>query len=233
MRTPLLLLWDIDGTLIRSGGAGERALVRAVRDVEKVDFDLREVDWAGRTDRQIAEMILDRLGRPATWEAAAAIIDAYLDHLPGEMHAKGGIILPGIASILEYVDGSQRFTQGLLTGNMERSAKTKLDYYHLSRYFVFGAFADDAIHRNDLGPHALRKAAEHHGIRFAGHQTCVIGDTPHDIACGKAIGARTLAVATGKYTEASLREHKPTAVFTDLSDTDAFFAILEESVCPG
>ncbi len=225
---PILVLWDIDGTLIHSGGAGERALVRATRLAEDADLDLRQIDWAGRTDRHIAEMILEHLGRPVTLEAANAIVEAYLDSLRDEIGARQGTILPGIAAILEYIDRSHRFAQGLLTGNVARGAETKLAHFDLWRYFPFGAFADDAIHRKDLGPHALRKATAHHGTRFSPDRTFVIGDTPHDITCGKAIGAHTLAVATGKFTEDALREHQPTAVFTDLADTDAFFAVLEE-----
>ena len=227
MQAPLLLLWDIDGTLIHSGGAGERALVRATKVVLDVELDLREIDWAGRTDRRIAEMILEHLSRPVTGETTQALIETYLDLLPEELSARRGTILPGVAAILEHVKGSEHFAQGLLTGNMEQGARAKLSHYGIWRYFPFGAFADDSVRRNELGPHALRKASAHHGTTFVPEETYVIGDTPHDIACGKAVGARTITVATGKYSVESLREHHPTALFTDFGDTDAFLAVLD------
>ncbi len=225
--TPALLLWDIDGTLIQSGGAGERALVRATETTQNVSFDLHQLDWAGRTDRRIAEMILDRLGRPRTAESVADLVEAYLDSLAEEIGRRQGTILPGIASILEHIDKSDRFFQGLLTGNMKRGAEIKLGHYGLWRYFPFGAFADDAVHRNELGPHALRKAVACHGVEFPPDRTFVIGDTPHDIDCGKVIGARTIAVATGKYGVEALETHQPDALFNDFADFEALLNALE------
>jgi phosphoglycolate phosphatase-like HAD superfamily hydrolase len=116
--------------------------------------------------------------------------------------------------------------QGLLTGNMRRGAQVKLSHHGLWEFFGFGAFADDSEHRNELGPHAVRRALECHGIDFAPGRVWVIGDTPHDIACGKIIGARTLAVATGGATLDQLRAHKPTAALETLADTEAVLRLL-------
>lgn len=226
--TPVLLLWDIDGTLIRSGGVGERALVRATRETQGVDFDLRQLDWAGRTDRRIAEMILDQLGRPRTPEAVHALVEAYLDSLADEIGRSRGTVLPGVSEILEHVDASDRFFQGLLTGNMERGAEIKLGHYGLCRFFPFGAFADDASDRNELGPHAIRKAAAYHEMTFSAERTFIIGDTPHDIECGKVIGARTVAVATGTYPADALEAHRPDALFADLADVEAVLNVIEQ-----
>ena len=110
----------------------------------------------------------------------------------------------------------------LLTGNVERGARIKLGHHGLSHFFKFGAFADDSQWRNELGPVALRRARELHGVEFTPERVFVIGDTPHDIACGKVIGARTIAVATGQYSLEELNAHTPHAAFSDLSDTAAF-----------
>jgi phosphoglycolate phosphatase-like HAD superfamily hydrolase len=99
-----------------------------------------------------------------------------------------------------------------------------LRHHGLWHHFPFGAFADDSERRNDLGPHALRRAREHHGVEFAPKNVWIIGDTPHDIACGKVIGARTLAVATGDYGADELAAHAPCALLTDLTDHAAFWA---------
>jgi phosphoglycolate phosphatase-like HAD superfamily hydrolase len=116
--------------------------------------------------------------------------------------------------------------QGLLTGNMRRGAQVKLAHHGLWEHFAFGAFADDSEVRNDLGPHALRRAREHHGVEFAAANVWIIGDTPHDIACGKVIGAKTLAVATGGYTLEQLRAHTPTVVLEHLEDTAEVMRLL-------
>jgi phosphoglycolate phosphatase-like HAD superfamily hydrolase len=128
--------------------------------------------------------------------------------------------------IVTQVARAPDFAQGLLTGNLQRGAQIKLSHLGLWTPFLFGAFADDAEDRNDLGPHALRRAHAHHGYNFTPEHVFVIGDTPHDIACGKAIGARTIAVATGRFSVEQLRSHTPTAVLESFSDTKAFFGLL-------
>ncbi|MEY2561067.1 MAG: phosphoglycolate phosphatase, partial [Verrucomicrobiota bacterium] len=111
-------------------------------------------------------------------------------------------------------------TLGLLTGNLERGAKLKLEQYELWQFFAFGAFADDHHDRNELGAFAISRAFEETGMNFSGSQVDVIGDTGHDIACGKAFGARTIAVATGSWTREQLAAHKPDFLFDDLSNVD-------------
>jgi len=109
----------------------------------------------------------------------------------------------------------------------ELGAHVKLAYHGLWENFEFGAFADDSEHRNELGPHAVRRALESHGVNFAADKVWVIGDTAHDIACGKAIGAHTLAVGTGGATVDQLRDHRPTAVVDNLADTAAVLRLFE------
>lgn len=223
-----LLLWDIDGTLILSAGAGERALVAALRDVFGIAGTLEGVEIAGRTDRWIARSVFKKFNLPATPENLARYLEGYLAALPVELARKPGQVLPGIEKILETTDRHSDIANGLLTGNLQRGAELKLSHYGLWSHFAFGAFADDAEMRDELGPHAVRRACAHHDVEFATHRVWVIGDTPHDIACGKAIGANTVGVATGRYGIAELQDCGPTAVFADLSKVEAFFELLDQ-----
>jgi phosphoglycolate phosphatase len=222
-----LLLWDIDGTLINSGGAGMRALRVALHTVFGIEGSLEDIDFAGRTDRWIMRQIFAKFGLPAVDENFTRLLDGYLAALPGELADPRAHVLPGVKALLIAAAARENLTQGLLTGNIRRGAEVKLGYHGLWTHFAFGAFADDAEHRNELGPHAVRRAREHAGHEFAAERVWVIGDTPHDIACGRAIGARTLAVTTGHFTAEQLLAHQPTAVLVDLRDADAFFRLLE------
>jgi len=217
-----LLLWDIDGTLTLSGGAGMRALGAALRNEFGIDRSLDGIDYAGRTDTWIMRQIFAQIGLPASAANLARLLNRYLAELPAALQNPGSRILPGVSAALEALAGRGNCVQALLTGNVERGARIKLGHHGLSHYFAFGAFADDSEVRNDLGPVALRRAREHHGTEFAREWVYVIGDTPHDIACGKMVGVQTIAVATGRYSAAALRAEAPTAVLDDLSDTAAF-----------
>jgi phosphoglycolate phosphatase len=223
-----LILWDIDGTLIVSHGAGFRAMARALTERFDATVDMHAIDWAGRTDSWIAGEVLRVTGLPDTPENIHNFLEGYLEILPKELRTgRPGQVLPGILELLEKLRTHPGFVQGLLTGNVQRGAEIKLTHHQVWHYFEFGAYADDSHLRNDLGPHALRRAKERHAIEFAAADTFIIGDTPHDIECGKVIGARTIAVATGKYSVPELAAHQPTAVFRDFADTAAFLRVIE------
>jgi len=222
-----LLLWDIDGTLIDSGGAGERALLLSLKREFAIDDTLAWLEYFGRTDVWIARKILEKYHGAATPETISRFLTGYLKALAEEIHNPLACILPGVSAIVTSAARHDSITQGLLTGNLRQGAETKLGHLGLWSPFPFGAFADDAEHRNDLGPFALRRASSHGGNDFSPEHVFVIGDTPHDIACGKAIGAQTIAVATGRFSSEQLRTHNPTAVLENLADTDAFFALLK------
>ncbi len=221
-----LLLWDIDGTLINSGGAGMRALQHGLRKAFGIDGSLEDIDFAGRTDRWIFRKIFAKFELPATEENFTKLFDGYVSSLPAELKNPAARVLPGVRKLLDSFVDHPHAVQGLLTGNIRRGAEVKLGFHGLWDYFPFGAFADDAELRNDLGPHALRRARDHAKWEFAGERVWVIGDTPHDIACGKIIGARTLAVATGHCSAADLAAHQPTALWEDLNDHDAFLKLV-------
>jgi phosphoglycolate phosphatase-like HAD superfamily hydrolase len=222
-----LLLWDIDGTLLTSGGAGMRALRTPLRELHNIQASLDDIDYAGRTDRHILRQIFTRYDLPISEENFTRFLDHYVATLPTELANPGAYILPGVPALLTAAAARPDITQALLTGNVQRGARAKLGFHGLWDFFPFGAFADDSEHRNDLGPHALRRAREHTGVDFPPERIWVIGDTPHDIACGRIIGAQTLAVATGSHSIAALSAHAPTAVLADLSDATAFWRLID------
>lgn len=220
MAAKRLLLWDIDGTLLRTGGAGQRAIVRATAEQFGEDGNLEGVEIAGRTDIGIAQQILRKYGATINDDSVASFLDQYLRFLAEELPLREGRILPGVLELLQRSAQQPDTTIGLLTGNLERGAKLKLEHYQLWHFFAFGAFSDDHHDRNALGAFAVSRALAGTGIKFGGAQVDVIGDTGHDIACGKAIGARTVAVATGSWSREELAEHGPDFLFDDLSNVD-------------
>lgn len=222
-----LLLFDIDGTLITSGGAGERALRLGFQDRFGIDDDLSTVEIAGRTDSGIARQMLTAHGLPHMPENFAAFFDGYLHHLALELPKRQGTLLPGMLPLLEALRKREDVSLALLTGNLERGAKLKLTHYGVWHYFEFGAYADDHHDRNALGPFAQSRAREKHGIDIPPERIFVLGDTPHDVACARAIGARAVALATGKYTSAELAASKPDFLFEDASDVEAVLAIFD------
>jgi phosphoglycolate phosphatase-like HAD superfamily hydrolase len=220
MPAPRLLLWDIDGTLINTGAAGQQAIVRATAERFGGSGDLDGVEIAGRTDTAIAHQILMKYGERVTDESVQPLLDLYVRLLAEELPRRQGRVLPGVLELLRHSASEPDITLGLLTGNLASGAKLKLEHYQLWHFFAFGAFSDDHHDRNELGAFALSRALEATRIDFVPGQVDVIGDTGHDIACGKALGARTIAVATGSWTREQLTQHRPDFLFDDLSNVD-------------
>jgi phosphoglycolate phosphatase-like HAD superfamily hydrolase len=227
MKKRRLLLWDIDGTLISTGAAGHRAIEMATAQRFGGTGDLDGVEIAGRTDTGIAHQILAKYGEPITDESMRTFLDLYLELLAQELPRSHGQVLPGVLELLQRAESRPDTVLGLLTGNLRRGARLKLEHYQLWHFFAFGAFADDHHDRNELGTFALTRAHEGTGEKFLPDQVDVIGDTGHDIACGKAFGARTIAVATGSWPEERLAEYAPDFLFHDLSHVDDVIATLD------
>jgi phosphoglycolate phosphatase-like HAD superfamily hydrolase len=227
-----LLLWDIDGTLTHSTGAGERALRTALRDAHGIDDDLSWLQLSGRTDVWIGRQMLEHHHLRAHDEDVRHLLSFYLKALPAELNNPKAHVLPGIREALTAIAGMRDVTQGLLTGNLAKGADIKLGHFGIRHFFAFGAFADDSAHRNDLGPFAIKRAAAHHGMPFDKTRVVIIGDTPHDIACGQAIHALTFGVATGKFTEQQLLEAGADVTFPNFADTPRFLAEVEKAVHP-
>lgn len=222
-----LLLWDIDGTLAHSGGGGEQALLLMIRELYQRDLGNKlPVALQGRTDTSIAHDVLNHLGIPITPEEELRYRAAYLAALPRTLPTVNSYIFPGIREALDAVHAHPEIHQGLLTGNLHEGARLKLTHLGIWHYFEFGAFADDSYLRNELGPFALKRAKEKLGIDFPLERVFIIGDTPHDVACGKAIGAKTIAVATGSFSVEQLAALNPDHVFKDLSDTQALLKVV-------
>src|SRR5437763_2560836 len=221
-----LLLWDIDGTLITTGAAGQRAVIRATAKWFGNDSDLGGVEIAGRTDVGIAHQILEKHREPITEGKVTAFLDLYLKLLEEELPRSKGSVLPGVRQLLEKFALQPGTALGLLTGNLRRGAQLKLAHYQLWHFFDFGAFADDHHDRNELGAFALERAEQETGIKFSPEQVDVIGDTGHDIACGRAFGARTIAVATGAWAREKLAAEKQDFLLNDLGDGDDAIATL-------
>ncbi len=224
-----LILWDIDGTLMRGNGAVARFFLQALREVYTLPDEIKRVDYGGKTDGQI---VLETLAlHDIQHEAALELLPQFnaryhqlMNEIAHELHQHVRI-LPGVVPLLQQLR-EHHVIQTLLTGNMEVVAEIKLRALDLQQYFdlPIGAYGSDDRDRTKLVPIARRKAAAQHGEQIG--PTIVIGDTPRDIACGKAGGARTVAVATGSFTLEQLAQHQPDAVLADLSDTEAAVAAI-------
>lgn len=201
-----LLLYDIDGTLVDTGGAGMAAITTAA--VEYFGAPAPALDLAGSTDLGIIQNLLIHYGHHADAMDVADFFHRYhrllSEHLTSDRYP--GRVLPGVRECLEF--GSRHgIATGLLTGNSQQGAAIKMRHFSLQEYFPYGAYGDDHADRNLLGPVAISRAGLHHGRDFFPHTTLVIGDTPRDIACAHAMGARCLAVATGSFRADQLRQH--------------------------
>lgn len=221
-----LLLFDIDGTLITSGGAGENALRLGIMDRFGIDDDLRGIEIAGRTDSGIARQFFAKHSLPDTPGNTTSFFEGYLTHLPRMLSEKDGRLLPGIVPLLDALTTRDDVILALLTGNLERGAKLKLTHYGVWDYFEFGAYADDHHDRNQLGHFARTRAKERHGVEFPPENIYILGDTPHDITCARAIGAKAVAIATGQYSRDSLAAHAPDFLFDDLRDVASVLAAI-------
>jgi phosphoglycolate phosphatase len=224
-----LLLFDIDGTLVLTGGAGSRAMTRAFAVTHGLEDALKRVDLAGRTDRTIMRDALAHAGRVDDDVDLDEFRQAYCAALREEIQKPGNGrrgLLPGVKPLLDRLAARDDVRLALLTGNFRASAEIKLSAFGVWDYFSWGAFADDAIERDDLIHIAHGRHETEHGGRIEPDRVVVIGDTPHDIRCARAGGGKVVAVATGNYTRDALAAHNPDALFDDLSDTDAVMAAL-------
>jgi phosphoglycolate phosphatase len=227
---PTLVLFDIDGTLVLTGGAGIRAMNLAGRALFGTLDLLDGIPVAGRTDWGILEEALRKIGGELTPALLAEFRAAYLDYLPTEILARGKgtkAIMPGVSDLLPELKSRDDIFLGLLTGNFEESARIKLEHFDLWQYFDCGAFGSDAADRNALVPVALERARGSGLCDVPAADVIVIGDTPHDVACATAVGATPIGVATGSYTVEQLREAGAVIVLKDLSDTTGVIRIIE------
>ena len=227
-----LVLFDIDGTLLLSAGAGRRAIHAALAE-RGVDLSrVSGIRFDGKTDPQIIIELLAASGVSESADSArvAELLAVYVTHLERdlELHGRRSTLMPGIPALLDTLEADDGVVLGLLTGNVATGARLKLAAAGIDpARFRVGAFGSDHHRRSELAPVAARRAEPHFGRVPAGQEVVIIGDIPADVSCGACIGARTIAVATGGYTVAELEATGADRVFADFGDvTRAREAIL-------
>jgi phosphoglycolate phosphatase len=224
-----LILFDIDGTLLLSGGAGVRSMTRAFEILFDVPDGFAGIEVAGHTDTFLLSQALNRAGITDTRETHERFRDAYLRILAEEIRQPGSGrhgVMPGVESLLAAVRAAPRFHLGLLTGNYELAAQIKLTHFGLCDFFSWGAFGEESADRNELARLAMGRARERSVPEAACARATIVGDTPHDIACARAVGARAIAVATGSYSAADLQLAGADVVLSDLSNTTEVLELL-------
>ncbi len=220
-----MILFDIDGTLIRTGGAGIRALSRAFEHCHGVANAMGLIQPAGKTDPAIIREIFHaNLERNCTDAEMKQLCDTYLTFLRQEIEAaKAFRVMPGMEEILKATGSSAEWLVGLITGNLEVGARIKLERPGLFRYFRFGGYGSDSENRAELTRIGIQRGRKLQKHASSDREIFLVGDTPFDIDAGKKSGVVTIAVATGPWKLADLQSHKPDFAFQDLSDTDGFF----------
>ena len=218
-----VLLFDIDGTLIATGGAGGRAMARAFQDVFGFSNGLGSISMAGRTDAWIVAQMAAEHGLDYDGRRFRAFHDSYVRALSEEVLAPGPQkgVLPGVRRLLDTLVSRDNAYLALLTGNFMRGAQIKLEYFDLWRYFKAGAYGDDSHDRNGLLWKALAAVESAGGPKVRPADVTVIGDTPLDIAVAVAGGTRSIGVATGNYDVETLLESGADVAFASLDDVDA------------
>jgi phosphoglycolate phosphatase-like HAD superfamily hydrolase len=222
------ILFDIDGTLIDSGGAGTRAMDSAFEEMFSVRSAFREIRMDGKTDPQIINEGLKLHSIDNSNGVVPEFYRTYLTHLKGNISGSRGHVKKGVREALDALAYRSGYVLGLLTGNIEEGARIKLECFGLDSYFSLGVFGSDDEDRNRLLPLAIDKLYERTMRRVSFRDCAVIGDTPRDIECSKPYGALAIAVATGAYPFRILADAGADVVFDDLSDTDGFINVLEQ-----
>ncbi len=220
-----ILFWDIDGTLLTTRRAGIIAWQRAVEELFPKAPDVTQMKTAGLTDTEIAITISRTACGADSGEQAERLLRCYESHLPACLPLRNGTVLPGVIPVLEHLRSLSGVRSMLLTGNTRAGAAAKLSHYGLARFFEDGAFADDCATRTEVASLARQMLVQADGEP---HVLFVVGDTPHDIHCGRSIDAATIAVATGEYSEAELAKHRPSIVLARLQEPRHFVQMLDD-----
>jgi len=217
-----LVLFDIDGTLIRTGGAGVRAFAQAFAAEFGIVDGVAHLKFAGRTDSGLVREVLEAQGIPATKDNFRRFCDRYVFLLEEQLQTSQGGAIPGVWDFLRQLEAlPEPPLIGLLTGNIRLGAEMKLRRFGLWEVFRTGGFGDDHEERNEIAAIARERGCSALGENLRGEQIVVVGDTPHDVRCGRAIGAKVLAVSTGGSTEEELRVNEPDWLVGDLRELRA------------
>jgi phosphoglycolate phosphatase-like HAD superfamily hydrolase len=227
-----IVFWDIDGTLLTTGRAGIFAWEDACRTVTGRQLELQSLRTDGLTDHLIAARILELQGGAADPDAVSRMVDCYESRLPVRLPERQGRVLTGVHGILDYLRARRPDVHSmLLTGNTAAGARAKLEYYGLQEFFDGGAFSRDTAPRTDIASRALAAVRSRFpDAAIEPEHVFVVGDTPHDIDCARAIGARAIAVATGTYGIEALTAHGAWQVLPELPDPPTFATLLEDPI---
>lgn len=224
-----LLLFDIDGTLLTTNGAGRPAVEAALSEVAGFDVTTEGITFSGKTDPQILREVLTRNGADASLLNGrfSEAVEAFRVTMHRLFDPAGTDALDGATALIERLHGDDRFQLALLTGNLQEMAYLKVGAIGFDdAHFPFGAFGSDSEERNTLPGIARQRALTHTNRAFPDADVFIIGDTPRDIECGRLGGCRTVAVPTGRYDRAALAAHEPDILLDSLADADAFLDAL-------
>jgi phosphoglycolate phosphatase-like HAD superfamily hydrolase len=226
-----LVLFDIDGTLVNTGRAGADAMDLAFAELYQIPKAFASIHMSGKTDPSILQEALTHHRLQLDAAALTAFQERYIFHLRRTLQepTRWRRLMPGIPLLLDTLRARADVLLGLLTGNMATGAQLKLEAFGIWHHFRLGAYGSDAIDRNALVPVAQARARALVGHDFLPAQILVIGDTPRDIACARAHGARVVAVATGSYSVEELQQHEPDHCFMDLGDISAVLRVLTDT----
>jgi len=216
-----IVLFDIDGTIILTRGAGRRVLEEAINHVFGRTLDASSIRFSGKTDPQIVREILEanEIAEPELSEARTAILQRYADNFSIEELLPTLEVLPGVKELIDLLSRNPSIKIGLLTGNLEETSWLKIDAAEIDRaFFEIGGYGSDSEDRYSIPAIVLEKARKHFKEDFSGDQLIIIGDTEHDIKCGRSVEAKSIGVATGHYTLEDLQSHHPDLAYSDLSD---------------
>lgn len=216
-----LVLFDIDGTILYTGGAGRRAMHQTLLETFGSTGPIKDFPFYGKTDPQIIMELMTLAGHPRGLieERMDRFWDVYVEHLREEMaRAHGLTVYPGVVKLVQELHGRDGTLLGLQTGNIQRGARLKLEPVGLNRYFPVGAFGDDSADRDQLPRIAVERVREQFGKSFAGRDVVIVGDTLSDISCARHFGAKVVAVATGFCSCEELERAGPDVVFRDFGD---------------
>jgi phosphoglycolate phosphatase-like HAD superfamily hydrolase len=220
----IICLFDIDGTLISTGGAGQAAMARAIASFGLAP-ETDDIAFSGRTDREIVRDLFLHHDIADTADNVTRFCDEYIRQLAFTLRARPGSVLPGVRDLIDLLAPRSELVVGLLTGNLRRGAEGKLRHYELMDYFAFGAYGDHHLDRNHVAHEALAAAREHTQTSVSPDQVWIIGDTPRDVLCARAIGANVIAVATGAYSAAELGQSQPDILLENMESEGDVAAI--------
>ena len=222
------ILFDIDGTLIDSAGAGAHAFALAFEELTGIPDGFRGINFAGKTDLLILKEVQANWGLPPVDAWLSDFLDLYVKHLERTVVDAQGHIKDGVLDLLPRLKHEDDFVLGLLTGNVERGARIKLERFALHSHFLVGAYGSDHEDRDRLLPVAVKRLAGTNGTVVDFADCVVVGDTPRDVSAAHASGASCLAVATGPFSVAQLAQEGADAAISDLTNVDWIVAWLRQ-----